>query len=304
MCIRSTHTRTATQRNAPHHIARHCNAQHGTGTAPARHQHGTATAPPRHRHAWRAAAAPHCMAWYSTQTQSATQFAYYHLTIMICELYLLVLAYVGLGVTPPYAIGGYLMTLIALLGLREAAGCLADPLGQDECDIPVFDMIRDTHYEHNYMISRMRNDCIEKPTQGFGSTTNLTRIIEGLHTDVYVDAVEGKRKPGRKCVLCGKFAGADAFLNPEDLVCCKCRDTHTGIAGQISVEGRVLEDTELLKSANNSHYWMEQLRNDAARADVAHEHYLTHQAELAGTEGKPEIPGEVEDEDDDFEDYS
>ena len=56
-------------------------------------------------------------------------FAYYHLMTVICEIYLLVLSYVAIFITPWWSIGGYITTLISLLGLREVTRCRLNTSG-------------------------------------------------------------------------------------------------------------------------------------------------------------------------------
>jgi len=185
-------------------------------------------------------------------------FAYYHLMNVVCECYLLVLAYIGIGVTPPYAIAGYFITLLALLGLREAAACLADPMGLDESDIPVFDMVRDAHFEHQYQLARMRNDCTEKLIEKYGSNANLEEIKFGIDPSVY---------------------GLETPLS----------DTMT--------------DTDLLRAAQHSHFWMELTTGSSRRADKKHERYLESIARAKAEEGGGEPPAAAEEDpdDDDFE---
>jgi len=113
-------------------------------------------------------------------------FLYYHLVNVIVEMYLIVMCYAGTFVTPYYSIIGFLGSLLALLGLREAAACLADPLGQDDTDIPVFLMVTDTHFEHLYTIVRLGN---RSPTvellPGFGNHENLERVAKGFNMANY-----------------------------------------------------------------------------------------------------------------------
>ena len=125
-------------------------------------------------------------------TYQPIPFAYYHLMNILCELYLIALSYVAIGIKthPYYSIFGYFVSLLALLGLREAAGCLADPLGLDECDIPVFDMVRDCHYEQVYSITRTPKDMPKlTPILGFGTLENLNQIKVGLNPADYWEGV-------------------------------------------------------------------------------------------------------------------
>jgi len=115
--------------------------------------------------------------------QQPIPFAYYHLMVFMCETYLIFLAYIATFVTPWYSVVGYLLSLVALLGLREAAACLSDPLGFDESDIPIFDSVAKLHFEHMLVLSMRPHQTLTPhlmPPLGFGSKECIAHILEGI----------------------------------------------------------------------------------------------------------------------------
>lgn len=103
------------------------------------------------------------------------------------EFYLAILAYVACFITPLWSILGYVGTLVALIGLREAAACLADPLGQDLTDIPVFLMATDMHFEQLYTVIRLGNRTpTPAPVPGWGGNDAIDALREGIAIDNFV----------------------------------------------------------------------------------------------------------------------
>jgi len=108
-------------------------------------------------------------------------FAYYHLMAMMCAVYLLTLSYTAMSITPFFSIVGYVVSLVALIGLREASGCLSDPLGTDESDIPIFEMIAEQHFQNiRILTTRPTKDVILDPVSGFGSVQALKEVLKGI----------------------------------------------------------------------------------------------------------------------------
>eukprot|EP00239_Pterosperma_sp_CCMP1384_P009866 CAMPEP_0197861178 /NCGR_PEP_ID=MMETSP1438-20131217/37062_1 /TAXON_ID=1461541 /ORGANISM="Pterosperma sp., Strain CCMP1384" /LENGTH=381 /DNA_ID=CAMNT_0043478269 /DNA_START=114 /DNA_END=1259 /DNA_ORIENTATION=- len=131
-------------------------------------------------------------------------FVYYHLVNIVVELYLVVVCYAATFVTPFYSIIGYVGTLVGLLGLREAAACLADPLGLDETDIPVFAIATETHFEQLYVMTRMdakgpgRFDTDIRNLTGVGCNEHMIAIAEGVSMTDFTDRdTEAKRRQTR-----------------------------------------------------------------------------------------------------------
>ncbi|KAK3232816.1 hypothetical protein CYMTET_56853 [Cymbomonas tetramitiformis] len=118
-------------------------------------------------------------------------FAYYHLMTVLCTAYLVVLAYTSVWVTAYYSIFGYLGSLLALLGLREAAACLSDPLGTDQSDIPVFDMVAEQHFRNvRILTTRPHRWNNLEPVPYFGSKMSLLAIADALQPADFQDATK------------------------------------------------------------------------------------------------------------------
>mmetsp|Transcript_24760 Transcript_24760/g.80951 ORF Transcript_24760/g.80951 Transcript_24760/m.80951 type:complete len:632 (+) Transcript_24760:217-2112(+) len=106
--------------------------------------------------------------------EQSIPFSYYHLVICISEIYLAILAYAAVTVTPHYSILGYVVTSFIVLGMREVAAELAEPLGQDEHDIPIFDQLHDLHLNHILNATRLgRATPSPDPPAGYGSVHHI-----------------------------------------------------------------------------------------------------------------------------------
>eukprot|EP00245_Coleochaete_scutata_P014012 TRINITY_DN585_c0_g3_i1.p1 TRINITY_DN585_c0_g3~~TRINITY_DN585_c0_g3_i1.p1 ORF type:complete len:534 (+),score=94.99 TRINITY_DN585_c0_g3_i1:118-1719(+) len=68
-------------------------------------------------------------------------FAYFHLANSILIGYLAVLSYAFVFISPYYSVLGYILILFTFLGLRELSSVLADPFGNDDTDLPIFDYV-------------------------------------------------------------------------------------------------------------------------------------------------------------------
>ena len=49
--------------------------------------------------------------------------------VLILEIYLAAMAYYSVQLSPYYSAIGYAATLLALMGMRESAACMAEPIG-------------------------------------------------------------------------------------------------------------------------------------------------------------------------------
>lgn len=78
-------------------------------------------------------------------TAMPVPFAFFHVLNFILFIYMLLVAYTYTMFSYYYSIIGVFLTALSLLGLRELAIVLSDPLGNDDIDLPVFDYALNVH---------------------------------------------------------------------------------------------------------------------------------------------------------------
>ncbi|GAQ88257.1 hypothetical protein KFL_004130030 [Klebsormidium nitens] len=78
-------------------------------------------------------------------TEMPVPFALYHYITLMNTAWLVLISYMFIFYSRYWGIIATILTVLAFQGLREIANVLAEPLGNDETDIPVFDYVVQWH---------------------------------------------------------------------------------------------------------------------------------------------------------------